>query len=595
VYTATTDQGVGDHPQSVADVLGDPVVVLVGATGQGKTTSLNYLATQAAAAGLIPIRFSASGHTAGALDRRVRNVAEDALSQQLAPGALAALLAAPGLLLLIDGISEVDEQTRAALRADLQHLATQRPLRVVATARDLPKAVSVVDAVAAPKAYRLTPLNRVMRREIAGRLPGLHPNLVDHIEDRLGDAVDNPMLFVMALSVAGDGVPESRAAVYEQFLRGLVARSGIADADDVLTALGLAWAAMIGRDQRAADRYTWLTALAVASEGPGALGPGGNDPRAMLSIAEAVGLLVRLDPDGGLAPVHDSFADFLAGRCIARGQAAVPDPIAGQYDEAMLFMADIGGLDHRVAVRVAADNPLLACRLAKLPAVAGRTDVTEVGELVAALAGGCNLPLLGSGISMLHHQDFTGVVLTQDGLCQLVDQDAFDGLTRDRPAVMVRPEVGTIALATRLWATAVVHAQRPRIRVMQMPPPLDAAIAAEQLAGYVADVERELVRLAETTLPPCLRSRVLQTLGPRGLVAIVDGPRPGLFGNVELEMRYRRAHNTTVVAGDDRGAAAELAGSTTVERFMSRHPTIEAVHLIGAAVNVLSRHTWPVR
>jgi hypothetical protein len=544
----------------------------------------------------IPIRFSASGHIAGALQRRIRNVAEDALSQQLAPGALAVLLAAPGLLLLIDGISEVDEHTRAALRADLQHLATQRLLRVVATARDLPKAVSVVDAVAAPKAYQLTSLNRVMRREIVGRLPGIHPDLVDHIEARLGDAVDNPMLFVMALSVAGDGVPESRAAVYEQFLRGLVARSGMANADDVLTALGIAWAAMIGHDQRAADRYTWLTALAAASKGPGALGPGGNDPQSMLSIAEAVGLLVRLDPDGGLAPLHDSFADFLAGRCIARGQAAVPDPMAGQYDEALVFMADIGGLDHQVAVRVAADNPLLACRLAKLPAVAGRADVTEVGEMVAALAGGCSLPLLGSGISMLHHQHLTGVVLTQDAMYNLVDQDTFDGLTRDRPAIMVHPEVGSIALATRLWATAVVHAQRPRIRVMQMPPPLDAAIAAEQLAGYVAEVERELLRLAETTLPPALRSRVLQTLGPQGLVAIVDGPRPGLFGNVELGMRYKRANNTTVVtSNDDWVAAAELEGSTTVERFMSRHPTIEASHLIGAAVNVLSRHTWPVR
>lgn len=88
----------------------------------------------------------------------------------------------------------------------------------------------------------------------------------------------------------------------------------------------------------------------------------------MLSGAEAVGLLFRLDPDGGLAPLHDSFADFLAGRCMARGQAAVPDLMAAQYDEAVLFMADIGGLDHRVALRVATDNPLLPCRLAKLPA-----------------------------------------------------------------------------------------------------------------------------------------------------------------------------------------------------------------------------------
>lgn len=247
--------GDGDQ-RTLSDVLDDPVVVLVGATGQGKTTSLNQLAVHAANEGMIPIRFAASGHVAGALERRIRNIAEDALAQQLSPGAFACLLAAPGLLLLIDGISEIDDEARDALRADLQHLAVQRPLRIVATARDLPKAVSVADAVAPPRAYQLTPLDRAMRREIVGRLPGLQSGVVDDIEARLGDAVDNPMLFMMALSVSGDGVPESRAAVYEQFLHGLVARSGRADADDVLTVLGTAWAAMIGRDQRAADRYT---------------------------------------------------------------------------------------------------------------------------------------------------------------------------------------------------------------------------------------------------------------------------------------------------------------------------------------------------
>lgn len=37
-----------DGPQNLSDVLDDPAVVLVGATGQGKTTSLNHLAVQAA-------------------------------------------------------------------------------------------------------------------------------------------------------------------------------------------------------------------------------------------------------------------------------------------------------------------------------------------------------------------------------------------------------------------------------------------------------------------------------------------------------------------------------------------------------------------
>src|SRR6266699_5083004 len=45
---------------------------------------------------------------------------------------------------------------------------------------------------------------------------------------------------------------------------GLVARAGVADDDAGLAALGVAWAEMIGRGQRAADHYSWRLALGTA-------------------------------------------------------------------------------------------------------------------------------------------------------------------------------------------------------------------------------------------------------------------------------------------------------------------------------------------
>ena len=78
----------------------------------------------------------ASGHTQGGLGRRVRQRIVTTLDEPLTVGAVNFVRATPGLLLLIDGVSEADDD--AGERCDLQLLAAQRQLRIVATGRDLP-------------------------------------------------------------------------------------------------------------------------------------------------------------------------------------------------------------------------------------------------------------------------------------------------------------------------------------------------------------------------------------------------------------------------------------------------------------------------
>ena len=132
----------GQGPQNLDAVLEEETAALVGATGQGKTRALRYLAGKAAQRGLVPVVFQAAGHASGALPRRVRHAIEERLGGLLTAGAVQYALADPGLLLLIDGVSEVDEDTRAALAADLQQLRTQRPVQLVATGRDLPLTIA---------------------------------------------------------------------------------------------------------------------------------------------------------------------------------------------------------------------------------------------------------------------------------------------------------------------------------------------------------------------------------------------------------------------------------------------------------------------
>jgi hypothetical protein len=108
---------------------------------------------------------------------------------------------------------------------------------------------------------------------------------------------------------------------------------------------------------------------------------------ATLDLAQHMGVLTRLDPDSGLSPLHESFADFLAARAIARGETGLPAKLNTPYDEAMLFLVEIAGVDDRLADRLAAENPLLACRAARLRGARGQAGAEPTGRLLPPRAG----------------------------------------------------------------------------------------------------------------------------------------------------------------------------------------------------------------
>jgi hypothetical protein len=578
--------------RSLDVVLGQHSAVLIGATGEGKSTALRYLGGIAAQRGLVPVFFEAAGHTAGALARRVRYGIEAVLKQSLTGGAIQHVLAAPELLLLIDGVSEAGTAARESLCSDLRQLAAQRPLRIIASGRDFLMTIGGTGLPDGTSAFQIAEMDPDGRTELA-TAHGRPPQAARIIEHRLGTAADNPMLFLMALSLASDGLPGSRAEVYEQFTRGLIVRAGTADDDVAFAALGVAWAEMISKDQRTADHYNWRRSLGAALDRLAALPAWrghASTAEIALSAAQRAGLLVRRDPDSGLAPLHDSFADFLAARAIARGEASLPSHLDSAYGETVRFMVELTGLDDALALRLATENPLLACRIARQRQSRGRADAGLVWALVEALTDGQELPALaGSGLRVCHHDRYTGAVLAGEG-CQTVDAAQFDLLTREHPAIMLPPGTGSLPLAVTLWAAAVERELRPRRRLYQPPPPANAEQAGPLLTSYLRDKDHALQQLASVALPRAVRDSVLVAAGPPGITGYLGSPEPGHLGGSELPIRYRRSTEFVVAREEPPPGTGPLAVDT-VARMMSLHPTQQAAQGIRQALSVLSSYT----
>jgi hypothetical protein len=129
--------GEGSRPQPAEVLLEGGQVVLVSPTGSGKTTTLHALRRIAAGRGDVPVLLRADGHLPDTLARRMHEAVASVLGRRLTGGGVERLLADQELLLLVDGVSEVDADTQDALRRDLRVLAAQRPLRVVTAGRDL--------------------------------------------------------------------------------------------------------------------------------------------------------------------------------------------------------------------------------------------------------------------------------------------------------------------------------------------------------------------------------------------------------------------------------------------------------------------------
>jgi len=590
------------RPEPPEALLAARQVVLIGPTGTGKTTTLDTLRRIGAERGDVPVLLRADGHLPGTLSRRVHEAVASVLDGRLTAGGVQRLLADHGLLLLVDGVSEVDQDTREALRRDLRALATQRPLGVVATGRDLAAARSILPDSGTAAGFSLVGLSRADRRQIADARAGRDmAREVGQIEETLGDAVENPLLFGMALAVTEQGGSiESRPQVYQQFLTGLAARAQLVETETRFAALGVAWTNLLATSRRAADGYEWRQLLADALghlDGVGAFAGHGVSARQVLDDAQVMGLLARPDLDAGLVPLHDSFADYLAGAAVAHGWVDLPGLLVAAQEEQVLFAVQMTGLADALADRLVVENPLLACRVAALPKTeASPADPERVSALLAKLATGATLATLAgrAGACVLDDPAALGVVLTE-GSFRLVGLAEFNRLAATNPSWLLPAGTGSLAAAVNLWASAVRAALAPQRRPFPILVPSDPDAVVAALIKHETTCAELLRTVAEQILPsPVVGPRVLDALD-QGLVAVVGDPQPGPFGRPDVPVRYRRGSGETLVVreGDPRVDTTQLSTYGRADSLLGEHPTRQTAKRILDALVALTAKTWP--
>ncbi len=598
----------GDAAASRVEVVGEqrrlPVVdmaervpaLLAGRTGEGKSTACRVLLRDAAAAGR-PVLLA---HAEAYLPGRLGALAADALSEVLGepmPAATGAqALADADVTLVVDGVSEVPRTLRDALAEDLRaQVASGRGgAGVIVVGRDVAALRAVLPASRVPARFAVAGLDRQRRLDAAHRLvngaaPPVQPErfpeevrmLAAQAERALGDAAGNPLLFVMAVRLLSEGVSfTDRAGMYAAFVERLAERTGAEGVAEAKRVLGVAFASLLDEGRRYADPYEWRALVADAAAVLAV------DAERADEAARRSGVVTSIGYAQTVVPMHDSFADYLAGAAHAAGLVPLPARLAQADEQRVAFAAQVGGVDAALAAAVARDLPLLAVAVAEHDARAlDASAPAEVAALLAALAG-ADAP---AGVALWRDRVRVVAFADDGGEARWVDDDEAHDLAQNTPHVA--GSGGPLDLAVRLWRHNLrVRLTPPRALPPGRPQTVDDAV--EVLRAHTAATVAELGRLLDV-LPAAALPAIAAQIGPFGLTARV-GHRHQRVRGAEWSMAYTHTDEIDIAAvpGDEEQLDPPGWGGSSVDYALSTAPAAEAAKRIRDAVNKLVGRHW---
>jgi len=597
-----------DAAQPVSALLqGDGPSVLAGRTGMGKSTAGHLLRRDAAR----DARVVVVGHAEAYLPGRLPALAADSISEVLGEDLPASTgkqaLNDRDVTFVIDGVSEVPDDVRQGLEDELRApLAAGRGARIVLLGRDIAVLRGTLPSSRPPVIYHLLEFDLQRRLDLACRMlwgssaddPGNTPQLpglradVARVDHSLGDAAGNPLLLSMALTLIGQGIAfTDRAGLYKGFIELLAARSGATGIARASAGLGIAFAALLDQGRRYADPIEWARLLGDAVAVLGAIGVAA-DVRSVDAAVRRSGLVTPLGWTQTCVPIHDSFADYLAGAAHANRLASFPPRMEPGDGQRVLFAAEIGGVDAGMAAQAAQDLPFLTVQLAKNDRRGLAEDApAEIQQILRYLD-----PDRGYGVGLWRTNDSRVVGLNRTGEAPgWVDEATAREILPTTPAVII-DDPSPLKVAVRVWRQSLVLRLKPP-ETMPVPQPTSLDHARALLAEHAAKASSAIRDLIAAVAPPNHPSALTSQVGPTGLQAVIHASQQQ-FGATFWPVSYQRADTIAVDKGPDHDPGALAQGTnqnwrqSTFDGLTRLSPEADAVSRVRAAIEEMTVQSW---
>ncbi|ADD40098.1 hypothetical protein Snas_0381 [Stackebrandtia nassauensis DSM 44728] len=573
-------------------------VILTGRPGSGKSTAAAVLQKSAAVEGSVVLVAHAEAYLGNRLDALVADALSAILRRDIPSATGKQLLHDANVVLFIDGVSEVPHTIRNDLREELRgHVARGNGARIILAGRDIAAVTSVLPVNALPTRFTIAPIGHSERFQLAQRLVPQGQSdgdrdtsartLIGMVERSLGDAAENPMLFVMGAQLINDGIPfEDRPSMYAAAIERMAERGLTSDMASTVAVLGVVFSRLLDEGRRYAAPLEWSR---LVSEACTLVADAGIDvsPLTVREAADRCGLLTTIGYTQLRAPLHDSFADYLAGWASAKMLTSIPDLIADDDYQRVIFAAEIGGVDTQLATAVTRSLPFCAARIAQYDR--RPVDHSSPGQATEHLK-----MLLPEervfGINMWNDGIRTIAYLT-DGPSGWVEHHVGQQMLHEAPSVVCTSDEGPLAVAVRLWRVLLKEALR------QSPGPalprldsIESACAA--LQNYAVAESEALSTLIDQVAPARTRDPLMKAIGPFGLEAIVR-PRPNEGFLDEWPIEFAQASHISVRANEGSlSAELEAYRESSVESVMRKSPQESASDRINDAINTLVGNKW---
>ena len=628
----TLSAGWQDSPlrlEDLASVSGP--LLMAGRTGSGKSILARLWRRGAAGAGGKVVVCHVEAYLARRLDRLVADAVGSAVGRTLPRAVGRQVLGDPSVTVVLDGVSEIPQQVRSELAAELRtHLAGGHGARAVGVGRDEGVCATVFPASLTVQRLYPRAFGRPERLALTAKVLGepqssaaSEPLAVDgvepvaeagpgggdaedvsrrchealaQVEHALDDAAGNPMLLELALQLVAGGVRfTDRASVYELTVSRMADRANAGDVRLAVAVLGIVFAELLDEGRRYANPLEWERMVSGAAAFLEERGVATNVAAVREAVARS-GLVSAVITGIGhttlRVPVHDSFADYFAARAHADGLVSLSATLLENDENRLWLSSQMQMLSDSDVLAVAEQLPFSLVRVSESD---HNTSSEQTPRMVAALLNAV-LP------------DRTDVVVTMwrtasgKTMAQVGTAGAGWVAPEQAPSVFAGPTVvaedgdGPTAVAVRLWRLILKQRLR-RDRRLGPRSPRSRQEACDQLSDHCREVVTSATTILTEVAPPGAVDRFKETVGPLGMTGVVYERQGRELGPDGWPVRYRHTEAVDLTAAPDSSPPPEertgdYSARSDVQAQVSTSPEATAAKAVGEAITKLTRNHW---